>query len=147
MKNSAYLASAAALISLSLAGCDKKTDPMAGSRTTPLPATTPAAPIPTTSPASNPGITPATTMPVKTPMDQSEASADVRITADIRRAIMNDSAMSTNAQNCKIITEKTGLVTLRGMVDSQGEKDSVEAKAKAVAGVSRVDNQLEIKVK
>lgn len=82
----------------------------------------------------------------KTPMDQSQSSEDVKLTAEIRRAIMSDSAMSTNAQNCKIITDKTGLVTLRGVVSSQAEKDSIEAKAKAVVGVARVDNQLEVKI-
>ncbi|HEX2837371.1 MAG TPA: BON domain-containing protein [Phycisphaerales bacterium] len=81
----------------------------------------------------------------KTPMDQSNTSSDIRITADIRRAIMEDSTMSTNAQNCKVITDKAGVVTLRGPVQSQAEKDSIEAKAAAVAGVSRVVNELEVK--
>lgn len=83
----------------------------------------------------------------KTPMDQSEASADVKTTAAIRRAIMDDSAMSVNAKNIKIITDKGGVVTLRGPVDTQAEKDAIEAKAKAVAGVTRVDNQLEVTAK
>lgn len=81
----------------------------------------------------------------KTPMDQSESSADIKVTAEIRRAIMEDKAMSINAQNCKIITDKAGLVTLRGVVNSQAEKDSIESKAKAIAGVTKVDNQLEVK--
>lgn len=81
----------------------------------------------------------------KSPMDQSQSSDDIKITADIRRLIMEDKAMSVNAQNCKIITEKSGMVTLRGAVNSQAERDSVEAKAKSVAGVKNVDNQLEIK--
>lgn len=85
------------------------------------------------------------TVPDKTPMDQSESPAQIAITSEIRKAIIADKAMSMNAQNCKIITEKSGVVTLRGKVDSQAEKDAVEAKAKAVAGVTRVDNQLEIK--
>lgn len=80
----------------------------------------------------------------KTPMDQSNSKADIDITAAIRKAVMDDKMMSTNAQNCKIITEK-GVVTLRGVVDSQAEKDAIEAKAKIVTGVSRVDNQLEVK--
>ncbi len=83
--------------------------------------------------------------PAKTPMDQSNSTSDINITADIRRAIMNDSAMSVNAQNCKIITEKSGVVTLRGPVDSQIEKDSIESKAKAIAGVTQVINELEVK--
>lgn len=81
----------------------------------------------------------------KTPLDQSEASADVKITAAIRRAILDDKSMSVNAQNVKIVTEQSGVVTLRGPVDTQAEKDAIEAKAKAVAGVTRVDNQLEVK--
>lgn len=80
----------------------------------------------------------------QTPMDQGQNQADVRITADIRKAIMSDKSMSVNAQNCKIITAG-GVVTLRGPVNSQAEKDGVEAKAKAVAGVTSVDNQLEVK--
>lgn len=81
----------------------------------------------------------------KTPMDQSEAAANIKITADIRRAIMDDKSMSINAQNCKIITDQNGLVTLRGPVNSQAEKDSIEAKAKAIAGGTKVNNLLEVK--
>jgi osmotically-inducible protein OsmY len=81
----------------------------------------------------------------KTPLSQSEASADVAITAAIRRAVMEDKTMPTNAQNCKIITQAGGIVTLRGVVDSAAERDQVGAKARAVAGVVRVDNELEVK--
>lgn len=80
----------------------------------------------------------------KTPLDQGNNSADIDITAKIRSAIVDDSAMSTNARNIKIITQG-GVVTLRGVVDTQAEKDSIETKARAVAGVTRIDNQLEIK--
>ncbi len=79
----------------------------------------------------------------KTPMDQKENSTDIKITADIRKAIL-DGEMSMNADNCKIITAD-GVVTLRGPVENQAEKDAIEAKAKAVAGVTRVQNELEIK--
>lgn len=82
---------------------------------------------------------------LKTTADQSQSAANIKITADIRRAIMEDSSMSMNAQNCKIITDESGRVTLRGVVENQAEKDSVQTKAVAVAGVSKVDNQLEIK--
>lgn len=81
----------------------------------------------------------------KTPLDQSQSAEDVKITAEIRKAILDDKSMSMNGQNVKIITDKSGVVTLRGPVDSQAEKDAIEAKAKAVAGVTRVDNQLEVK--
>jgi len=81
-----------------------------------------------------------------TPLDQGENATDRRITADIRKAVMGESGMSTNGQNCKIIT-KDGVVTLRGPVDSQAEKDAIEAKARAVAGVTSVVNELEVKTK
>lgn len=85
--------------------------------------------------------------PTKTPIDQSNSSADIKITAEIRRAIMDDKMMSVNAQNCKIITDSSGTVTLRGPVDSAAEKASIEAKARAVVGVRAVVNELEVKLK
>lgn len=80
----------------------------------------------------------------KTPIDQSEAASDIRITADVRRAVVADKSMSTNAQNCKIVTSR-GDVTLRGVVETQAEKDAVAAMAAAVSGVVKVSNQLEVK--
>jgi osmotically-inducible protein OsmY len=80
----------------------------------------------------------------QTPIDQNENKNDVRITADIRRAVLDEKNLSTNAHNSKIITAN-GAVTLRGVVDSEAEKTLVESKAKAVAGVVSVDNQLQIK--
>lgn len=79
----------------------------------------------------------------KTVFDQGNSEADVQITANIRKAIVDDDALSTNAHNVKVITS-AGTVTLRGPVDSAKEKATVEAKAKNVAGVTRVDNQLEV---
>ena len=81
----------------------------------------------------------------KTPMDQSNTFDDIKIVAEIRKAVMDDKDMSMNAKNCKIITDKSGVVTLKGVVASQAEKDAIEAKAKAVAGVTSVDNQLDVK--
>ena len=79
----------------------------------------------------------------KTPGDQSENEADRTITQNIRQVITADDSLSTNAKNVKIITND-GTVTLRGPVKSEKEKAEIEAKAKQVAGVKRVDNQLEI---
>jgi hyperosmotically inducible protein len=79
----------------------------------------------------------------KTPGDQSENEADRTITQNIRQAITGDDSLSTNAKNVKIITND-GTVTLRGPVKSEKEKAEIEAKAKQVAGVKRVDNQLEV---
>jgi hyperosmotically inducible periplasmic protein len=79
----------------------------------------------------------------KTPGDQSENEADRTITQNIRQAITGDDSLSTNAKNVKIITND-GTVTLRGPVKSEKEKTEIEAKAKQVAGVKKVDNQLEV---
>jgi osmotically-inducible protein OsmY len=79
----------------------------------------------------------------KTPGDQSENEADRKITQEIRQAITSDDKLSTNAQNVKIIA-KDGNVTLRGPVKSEQEKVAIEKKAKQVAGVKKVENQLEV---
>jgi len=69
--------------------------------------------------------------------------ADRAITQKIRKAIHEDTTLSTYAHNVKIITQD-GKVTLRGPVRSEEEKSNIEAKAVAVAGQSNVTNQLEI---
>jgi hypothetical protein len=79
----------------------------------------------------------------QTPTGQSETKEDIDITAAIRKAVVDDKALSANAHNVKIMTSG-GVVTLRGPVKSEDERKSVEAKAKAVAGVTRVDNLLEV---
>jgi hyperosmotically inducible protein len=79
----------------------------------------------------------------KTAGDQSESEADRTITQNIRDAITADDKLSTNGKNVKIITVD-GSVTLRGPVKSDKEKADIEAKAKKIAGVKNVDNQLEI---
>lgn len=79
----------------------------------------------------------------RTPGDQSNSKSDMALTQEVRKAVVADKALSTNAHNVKIIT-KNGVVTLRGPVKSPEEKDTIAAKAKQVAGVKNVDNQLEI---
>ncbi len=59
----------------------------------------------------------------QTPGDQSNAKSDVAITQAIRKAVVADKALSTNAHNVKIITAD-GVVTLRGPVKSSAEKAS-----------------------
>jgi osmotically-inducible protein OsmY len=78
-----------------------------------------------------------------TPVDQGQNEIDLEITANIRQAVLADNSLSVNARNVKIITN-SGLVTLRGPVASDQEKMAIEEKAKRVAGVLRVDNQIEI---
>jgi hyperosmotically inducible periplasmic protein len=69
--------------------------------------------------------------------------ADRSITQQIRKAIHQDTTLSTYAHNVKIISQD-GKVTLRGPVRSKDEKSSIEAKAIAVAGQGNVTNELEV---
>jgi osmotically-inducible protein OsmY len=82
----------------------------------------------------------------KTPMDQSNAPEDLKLVKDIRQAVVKDRSLTTTAKNVKIITAG-GRVTLRGPVDNTQEKEKIEQIAVSVAGTSKVDNQLEVKVK
>lgn len=77
-----------------------------------------------------------------TPMDQSNAPADVEMTQKIRKGITSNDAMSLQARNIKIITQR-GVVTLRGPVKTAQEKSAIETLAKN-AGATRIDNELEI---
>ena len=79
----------------------------------------------------------------KTAGDQSESEADRTISQNIRQAIVADDSVSRNGKNVKIITVD-GMVTLRGPVKTEQEKTNIGAKAQQIAGVKRVDNQLEI---
>ena len=79
----------------------------------------------------------------ETPTAQAENPADREITASIRKSVVDDNSLSVNAHNVKIITDG-GIVTLRGPVKSDHEKQTIETKAKQVAGVTRVNNLLEV---
>ena len=81
--------------------------------------------------------------PTETPTAQSESGPDIEISAAIRKAVVEDKALSVNAHNVKIVTSG-GVVTLRGPVKSDAEKQSIESKAKQVAGVTSVNNLLEV---
>ena len=115
--------------SLALVACDNSNTPRTGTDT--------AAPA-TATPADRPAPRGNET----TAMDQSNSSEHIDITASIRRAVMDDDALSMGAKNATIVTDSTGTVTLRGGVQSQAEKDAVGAKASAVVGSGRVVNRL-----
>ena len=79
-----------------------------------------------------------------TPMDQSSDQQDLDKTQRIRKALVEDDSLSTNAKNIKVITVH-GTVTLRGPVDSAEERNKIVAKAKPIAGGGKVKNELEIR--
>ena len=81
--------------------------------------------------------------PSPTAEQQKMNPADRAITQKIRKAVHDDTSLSTYAHNIKIITQD-GKVTLRGPVRSEEEKNSLQAKAVTIAGQENVTNQLEI---
>ena len=80
----------------------------------------------------------------KTPVDQSNSPEDLKLTKAIRQAVVKDKSLTMTAKNVKIITAG-GQVTLRGPVNNAEEKAKIDALAKAAAGDTKVDNQLEVK--
>jgi hyperosmotically inducible protein len=76
--------------------------------------------------------------------DQSNSSADLKITQAIRQALMKDSELSTTAKNVKIITDN-GQVTLRGPVKNAQEKAKIDQLARSAAGGAKIDDQLDVK--
>ena len=79
-----------------------------------------------------------------TPMAQGGSAQDIKITKDIRKAITDNKDVSTNGKNVKIITQN-GMVTLRGPVASDKEKQLIYDIASKVAGPTQVNNQMEVK--
>jgi osmotically-inducible protein OsmY len=84
---------------------------------------------------------------VVTPHDnafkQGDGAADRAITAEVRSRLAADPALSESGRHVEIMTDD-GVVYLRGPVDSAGEKASIEATAKSVAGVKQVTSLLAI---
>ncbi|MBX9724116.1 MAG: BON domain-containing protein [Candidatus Obscuribacterales bacterium] len=75
---------------------------------------------------------------------QKNSKSEISVLAGIRKTIMAEKGLSTDAQNVKIVCSKSGVVTLRGAVDSDNEKEKVGALVKGCNGVSEVKNQLTV---
>jgi hyperosmotically inducible protein len=67
---------------------------------------------------------------------QKENSSDRELARQIRRALVEDKALSSKAHN--------GTITLKGPVASDQEKQAVEAKAAQVAGPDKVTSELQV---
>jgi hypothetical protein len=78
-----------------------------------------------------------------TPLDQGNSSNDLKITQEIRKAVVGADGLSFTAKNVKIITRDANVV-LRGPVKSVSEKTRIDELARGTAGVTKVDNQLEV---
>jgi len=74
---------------------------------------------------------------------QGNGKSDLQLTASIRRSIVADGSLSTDAHNVKIVVQN-GVATLKGPVRTQDEKAAIEAKAAAVVGQDHVVDQMEI---
>lgn len=109
---------------------------------------TSSSPQPSTSPGTQPDNTKVNerdkSSASPTPPDQKENESDLKITQHVRQAVMADGSLSFTAKNVKIISQN-GKVTLRGPVKTAQERDAIEAAARKVAGVTQVDNQIEVK--
>lgn len=80
----------------------------------------------------------------KTVQDQSNAEGDIEVAARIHWELVSfQKELSVNARNIKVIVE-SGLVTLRGPVETSEEKSAIEDIALRVAKGYRIINQLEI---
>ena len=70
--------------------------------------------------------------------------SDRQTMAHIRRDIVKDKSLSTYAHNVKIVSVN-GKVTLRGPVQSDEEKQTIEQYAKKYAGDQNVTDELTVK--
>lgn len=70
--------------------------------------------------------------------------SDVQVMAHIRRDIVHDKSLSTYAHNVKVVSVN-GKVTLRGPVNSDQEKQTIEQYAKKYAGDMNVTNEITVK--
>lgn len=78
------------------------------------------------------------------PTSQSENTDDRMITQAVRKALIDDGSLSSNAKNVKVITINKE-VTLRGPVNNSGEKDRVVKIVKQVSGVKKVNDEIILK--
>ena len=68
---------------------------------------------------------------------------DRQLTQQIRKALVKDKSLSTYAHNVKIIAQN-GVVTLKGPVKSEEEKQAIETKAAEIAGPDKITNELQV---
>ena len=78
-----------------------------------------------------------------TPMDQSNNPADLALTKQVRSDLVADDSLSLKAHNVKIISID-GIVTLRGPVENEAEKERIAMLAEKAAGSGKVRNHLEV---
>jgi hyperosmotically inducible periplasmic protein len=75
---------------------------------------------------------------------QKENSSDRALAQQVRRALVKDKSLSTYAHNIKVIAQD-GVVTLKGPVHSDQEKQAIEAKAAEIAGgADKIKSEIDV---
>jgi hyperosmotically inducible protein len=74
---------------------------------------------------------------------QKDNATDRQLAQQIRKALVKDKSLSTYAHNVKVIAQN-GMVTLKGPVKSEEEKQAVEAKAGQIAGSDKVTSEIQV---
>ena len=75
---------------------------------------------------------------------QKENTPDRELAQQVRRALVKDKSLSTYAHNIKVIAQN-GVVTLKGPVRSDEEKQAIEAKAAEVAGgADKIKSEIDV---
>lgn len=80
-----------------------------------------------------------------TALEQSNDSADLEVTKNIRQALIASSSLSTGAQNVTVVTTPATVV-VQGVVASESERSAVAAVARQHAGGRTVSEDLEIQL-
>jgi osmotically-inducible protein OsmY len=76
---------------------------------------------------------------------QKNNATDLDLAKNIRRSIVEDKSLSSDAHNVKVISQN-GTVTLKGPVKSEAEKSAIVSKAVSVAGsADKVVDQMSVK--
>jgi osmotically-inducible protein OsmY len=122
-----------------LAGCEPDGTTSSPNRTTSTPSGT-------TNRQTQPSTQPGTTRtPSETTAPANNAQRDTQIVASIRDALTKDLSLSAEARNNIKIVSESGVVTLSGQVATEEEKMKIETFARNVPGVTRVENNLDVK--
>ena len=75
---------------------------------------------------------------------QKENGSDRALAQQVRRALVKDKSLSTYAHNIKVIAQN-GVVTLKGPVHSDQEKQAIEAKAaEAAGGPEKIKSEIDV---
>ena len=78
-----------------------------------------------------------------TAQKQGNSKADLDLLARVRKAVVDDKALSTHAHNVNIVVN-AGRIWLRGPVASEAEKARVEALVKESSGAKTVTSSIEV---